>query len=1261
MSYFFGTDNPYRAPKVARDVASFQGAFQEVARIEPPKADVLDFFYQGVQSYEQMFAKQKQSYENKANELMAEIEDQKAKDIMSGMTSEEVNKRYSEGYMALAGSGRINKNLDAFKVLTSNNLKARGAVVGDVADDMLAQWRDEIARAGHSYTDRQRITEEFRRKTGYGKTQVGEIFDQEALPVLRQAQAEQSRAEITRATNSIVLSATQAVTTATQNPDSRNEYVRAVFDPNQGPVPPITDEDGNISLEALQMMGNSIYETQFKPLMEDATPEQQAFMEYQGRAAAEALAFEVLNKKKQDDHLADREQEQLQTVSDFGALLSDGGRMYSELSLTDLAEAGSISPQEMFASSMSAAAKSVLTSDSNPAAFMREVWGTGETAFYKQAIAAAEASDNPTEALANLASAFPKDVSQAYELGYVPKGTTPEQWKAISDQFAEPFRATLATRGTAAAIAQLHSLQRIDPNAAMQALPEVEKSLKRIASNIGVNLDTIKTWDPNLVPESSASIMREGLAKVSDIVNGTLGTGKSKGGTAGQERLLTLGSFGLSGIDLAAMNSAAAETRDTGKAGAPVDPQASGAAVSKFLAGSLAVNSTGDVRGDATTLVISLTSFMSDQNAGRSGIVNSTPVFERSLGVAQSVAMSELAEAHPNEAKGTIHGSLVTEFAANAGDYRPGDSDELGLVLRERLGVSKSSPIDETKWIGTPENQAYSWSFLKQAEANIIAENPGIENDDIRLREELRNHLQPMLGEDGFDRIRQAAVYGKHSVSGSDGTLVISEGKEQAALDAGKIQNQITVETRIKSLTGGTTRDFVQGVLDLWRSDDALSGDDAIKMQVGQKTLEYSENSSFVSSDSLIEMAAVDGWGANDADTRLNIRRFAEALENDPVAKDVYQDIVFRKLVNANFNNDLLDGDQDALAIHYAQAATEAAAEMMKDYGLKDGGLERFSDGGLDKETHAWIISGDGIPDSFDRDEFRGQSAFLGNLDEWGKGFSDQEYEDLGTIELDGRPVSLGKSAAAARQMLRSFKVDSGDGRGEIPFVDFIMTDENGKVDNKAVTAWRVSLQEKLNSGARNSLQTNLYAMVEAATKVGKLGADQDLVGLTEVDFAEYVASTGDTPARLISDSDSPSGYSLQVAGIVSIPWEAPKASFGRRQEGRKWPDFIRKGAYRPSDTFYDNMIKGQMELHKQRKAQEQRREDAASAAFGRVDSDNDGVLSASEIAAFEDSILRPAGAIDRFFGVKGKRPSGVPRFKEGETMEEALKRLGER
>ena len=194
-----------------------------------------------------------------------------------------------------------------------------------------------------------------------------------------------------------------------------------------------------------------------------------------------------------------------------------------------------------------------------------------------------------------------------------------------------------------------------------------------------------------------------------------------------------------------------------------------------------------------------------------------------------------------------------------------------------------------------------------------------------------------------------------------------------------------------------------------------------------------------------------------------------------------------------------------------------------------------------------------------------------------------------------------------------------------------------------------------------NSLQTNLYSMVEAATKVGKLGDDQDLVGLTGVDFAEYVASTGDTPARLISDSDSPSGYSLQVAGLVSIPWEAPKASFGRLQEGRKWPDFIRKGAYRPDDEFYDIMISNQMELYRTRQKQRKAREAAASSTFGKVDSNNDGVLSASEIAAFEDSILRPAGAIDRFFGVQGKRPSGVPRFKEGETMEEAMKRLGGR
>ena len=65
------------------------------------------------------------------------------------MTSEDVNKRYAAAYGSLAESGSINKRLDAHRDLMKNHVSAKGAVVGDVAQDAIERFSMEIATAGN--------------------------------------------------------------------------------------------------------------------------------------------------------------------------------------------------------------------------------------------------------------------------------------------------------------------------------------------------------------------------------------------------------------------------------------------------------------------------------------------------------------------------------------------------------------------------------------------------------------------------------------------------------------------------------------------------------------------------------------------------------------------------------------------------------------------------------------------------------------------------------------------------------------------------------------------------------------------------------------------------------------------------------------------------------------------------------------------------------------------------------------------------------
>lgn len=1184
MSSFFGTDNPYRAPTVARDVASFQGAFQEVARIEPPKADVLDFFYEGVQSYENMFAKQKQSYENKANELMAEIENQKAKDIMNGLTSDEVNKRYSEGYMALAESGQINKNLDAFKVLNRNNISARGAVVGDVAQDMLDGWKDEMARAGNSYTDRQRITEKWRRKAGYGQTQVGELFDREALPALRQARAEQSRAEVTRATNSVITSAYLGMNEVMDpnNQDARNEYIRTMFDPNQGPVPPVIDEDGNPSMQSLEMMGNSIYQTQFEPLLEGASPEQRDYMEDEGRKAAADMAAKILATHQQDIAVRDRMQENVETTANFADLLSAPEEALNDLPTGNMVELDNglgdlpvhMKKETLLAGSFALAGKAVSENDDNPAAFTEEMWGTGDTAYWKQAMAAALNTDNPTQALLNLRRSFPSEkVDEAIEMGYVPKGTSPEQWRKIRNQYKNNVDRGIALQMSQTMGQQIEAIRLQNPAALVQQLPIARAQVDELSYAMGLDPTGFTAFTMDDSPGSARSLMatlKGQLQYEADKVAGK----KGGGSTAQIQRQAFVAQLGASEEEQTQIHmllqQASAESGNKAR-----DRRE----ISEELTGRLSDITDGRYRGAAGAGELLLRKLQLDEQvlAGRdaAGIPRGTykGILNRTAGLAQDILDSQEALADfPDAADGLLNGALLFEVGMLVPNFKPDKNDPLALSMRERIGEGDVR-VPTSRWISSAKNQQYARGMMDQVESAIREETEGLTPTEVAKRG--RKLLVSYLGEDGYDKILAAAQYAGDSEKPKGSLVAISQGQSFGAIQQDRMNELILTDQHLVALKSNP-EEFSMKVLEMWANGQPPEGQDALlRFASGSEIILPRDSSIFVSN--YLEDQGVLKWGYHDSDTERNHQLLAVAIQNDPLAQDLFQMHMREELLNGTidlYSARTAKDDGQAMAEAYATAAARASVKLMETHGIaSDGTLVKFSEDGLDRETHAWALTRE-AKGEYSAAESAGRSIFYGNTEDWAAatGQTNQDWTNLiplfvdlpkddGTLgyvevgpEGNKAPVHLGRGLAIVHQSLRHATIEV-DGE-EVGLIDHLITDEDGKADREFMLEYKRILQTDPNI-QKDNMHTHLYAILKAGHSTGKWGSEPGDIGYGEDSegFAQFLVSTKNLGVQLISDQNSPTGYSLQLPNLIALPWAAPLGSHKNAKMGRDWPD----------------------------------------------------------------------------------------------------------
>ena len=1165
MTSFYGTDNPYRAPKVARDVATFRGAFQEVARIEPPKTDVLDFFYQGVQSYEQMFAKQKESYENKANKLMAELEDQKAKDILSGMASEEVNKRYSDGYLALADSGKINKNLDAYRTMTKNSVAARGAVVGDVAEDAYLAYQTEMAKAGHSYVDRQRISEKFLNR--YEGTPVGELLEKQIRPSLLQAQKEQANAEISRAVDNVAASAKMAIAEGTYTPDLVNQTVRAAFDPTQGNVPPLLDDENRLTLEAETHLGEFFFKAHAAPLIEDADPEIREALGIALKDEMNEQAQQVLLRKRQNDLAAAKAEEDRESIASLAFTMSEGESSFDNLTLAEGESVSHITKQEFLATTYSTAAKAVIVNDQNAAEFMAQAWGTDtQTSFFKQTVASALATDNPTAALASIAKSFPATAQQAHALGYTSELLDSQTWESISAPYRKKVNGFLMEAGAASAVRQMEDIIQLDPAAALEAMPQVHAHLSDLGQSLGVDMETLTAFGEMDSPAKEA--LRAAFVDIKKEVSRITGTG-SGGMTGQEERFFQLGAIGLDSASAAQYDGFIVSNTKAGNAPVRTDHTAVGGVVSDRLAPSL--GTTGDILSDASKLNTSLYRLNEDtvnaQNGA--GVPNPKGAWSKTTELLTEIRDNgELALEYPDSARGAIHGSLVTEmsglFPNRTIDLK---SDKIGLALQERLGENSNEDlrVSTSDWLSKPENQEYAYAFYDQVDRQLF--DSGVTSEPER-RAGVRKIITSQVGEEGYLKVALGRVYGSNSEAREEGAFVVTKGRNIQDLNVNGLKRQLNLEMLIKERHGADTDDWLQAMLSLHTSESPIDSNEEIDKVLGDKTQRNTLNSSYFSLDTRFESAAVASWGADDSTLEDLYRQVSVTLKNDPAALSEFRLQYERRLINSDFPPALINGDLEAVTAHYSSAFSQTLAEFMQDYGMRNGEFVRFDEGNLDRETHAYLLSSKGIPGSVDRDTHRGKSVLMGDLDDWGANLTDQDSPwysvsryviddrhkvDLDSFEVGGRVLNVGKNVAVAHQMLRNVKIDFGDGRGEVSLVDGLMRTKDGEIDYEFVNRYVGFLEADIDSGAANSLQTNLHAMIKASGD--KLKGDRNLLGLDSVDdLAMYIASTGDEDPVLIMDDNSPSGYSLAIPGIRPLPWAAPKSNYTGMTEGRTWP-----------------------------------------------------------------------------------------------------------
>ena len=470
MSLFFGTDNPYRAPTVARDVAEYQGVIQEQVYTPEVKSTAMDFFYKGVESFAQNFQMMKNHYESEANKSMAEIEEQKAQDILNGLTTEEVNRNHRDRYNALAESGTINKNLDARQTFNRNMVSAHGAVTGDIAQDQLDALNAELAKGGYSYVETQEIVKRYRQR--WEGTQVGNALEANLNAIDNQAKTAEREDNFTQFQQETTLAAQADIFPQDATPDSRS----AAWDILRGdPKNPIilNDDDGSVSLAAIQATGEQFYNAHYKKHVDGLPPAQRAYAEemFKRQALNDARVFTA---QLNEDRIGRRRE--AENVSQINSIGTNAIRMGSD-------DINAAIPTEIQALGMTVEA------------FRQESLATGLKAINRGAsadilslgwdptnkngvfgIIMAEATT--IEEMDNLLASFPpEDFNQAKNLGYVFEEETPSKWKNRRNAMLERVQPVMSARVGQMSQLALQRHQQVlvgqlssgDPNAMKQA------------------------------------------------------------------------------------------------------------------------------------------------------------------------------------------------------------------------------------------------------------------------------------------------------------------------------------------------------------------------------------------------------------------------------------------------------------------------------------------------------------------------------------------------------------------------------------------------------------------------------------------------------------------------------------------------------------------------------------------------------------------------------------------------------------------------
>ena len=498
---FFGQDNPYRAPRVAKDVATFQGAEQEFVVNPVQKSDAMDFFYQGVQSFQKAFDATKQYHEKQAFDLMADLENQKAQDILNGRTADEVNHAHRQRYAELSDSGAINKNLDAYKTMTSNYVEASGKVTADIAQDHLEAYNQELAEKGYSYVERQEITKKYRNRVD--GTQIGDLLAPTFDKVDNAAKSQEREYLVNKEIAEIGQSAAMAIfDPAVDTPEGRSEIWHEMSKgttPGTN-VPFYTPGTTDINGAGLTHLTNRFYETHFAPQIAQLPEEQRAFAEMRAKDQAAVLAKTFAEKKRADDVNIRMQQENAGTLANMEQVLNSDDSDIWALAYSNPELAVHVDgPEDVRAASYSANLQTLNRGTQGD--LLAFGWGTGENSVFRAMLAKADTFEEQV----NLMKSFPpEDFTKAQELKYTLPDETPEKWASRRREAWKAISPTLAQTGSAMIYRghqqALHGAEQAfllpdgsqERQAALsgyaQATERLTTDLKSLAETIGVNM-----------------------------------------------------------------------------------------------------------------------------------------------------------------------------------------------------------------------------------------------------------------------------------------------------------------------------------------------------------------------------------------------------------------------------------------------------------------------------------------------------------------------------------------------------------------------------------------------------------------------------------------------------------------------------------------------------------------------------------------------------------------------------------------------------